>query len=134
MTNIHYFATAATIGILLTIFCITLNTTLSKGNVIQQANGIQNDGLQPHHTNMFEDISGYLAGEQVGHLKILLFYSICAISYHFLFTMKIIFVGITVDVYQPVREGCKGVACMSLTVFMFWMSHEYRKLRYSIFL
>ena len=73
-----------------------------------------------------------MAGEKVGHIRILLFYSVCAMSYHFLFTMKITLAGIKVDVYQPVREGCKGFACMSLTVFMFWMSHEYRKLRYCI--
>ena len=79
---------------------------------------------------MFEDIAYYMAGEKVGHLRILLFYSICAVSYHFLLTMKIIFTGFPGDVYQPVREGCKGLACISLTVFMFWMSHENRKLRY----
>ena len=136
VTDIHYFATAATVGILLTIFCITLNTTLSKDNEIYEAHEIQanqqhlvNEDIQHHSTKMFKDISCYMAGEKVGHIRILLFYSICAMSYHFLFTMKIIFAGIEVDVYQPVREGSKGFACMSLTVFMFWMSHEYRKLR-----
>lgn len=100
-----------------------------------QRNGIQdneNDQLmnQDRRINMFEDIAYYMAGEKVGHLRILLFYSICAVSYHFLLTMKIIFTGFPGDVYQPVREGCKGLACISLTVFMFWMSHENRKLRY----
>ena len=86
--------------------------------------------MQNHSINMFKGITSYMVGENVGHLRILLFYSICATSYHFLLTMKIIINGANVDVYQPVREGCKGVACISLTVFMFWMSHKHRKLRY----
>ena len=86
--------------------------------------------MQNHSINMFKGITSYMAGENVGDLRILLFYSICATSYHFLLTMKIIINGANVDVYQPVREGCKGVACISLTVFMFWMSHKHRKLRY----
>jgi hypothetical protein len=148
MTDIHYFATAAIIGILLTIFCITLNTTLSQDNsqipivgMLQtqdnhdgQQNNLVNEVPQHRSMNMFEDIASYVAGEKVGHLRILLFYSISAVSYHFLLTMKIISNDIEeVDTYQPVREGCKGLACMSLTVFMFWMSHEDRKLRYFIY-
>ena len=131
MTDIHYCATVATIGILLTIFCITLNTTLSHDN--SSTSMVVNEIRQGrgHGINMFEDISSYMAGENVGHLRILLFYSICATSYHFLLTMKIIINGVPADVYQPVREGCKGVACISLTFFMFWMSHKHRKLRYS---
>ena len=129
VTNIHYFATAATIGIFLTIFCITLNTSLSHNNS-QILAGEPNNENEDQSINMFEDIASYLAGEKVGHLRILLFYSICAVSYHFLLTLKIIFDGIQVDVFQPVREGFKGLSCISLTVFMFWMSHEYRKLRW----
>ena len=133
MTDIHYSATIATIGILVTIFCITLSTTLSHDN--SSVAMVVNDEIpqiQNHSINMFKGITSYMAGENVGHLRILLFYSISAASYHFLLTMKIIINGDTdtVDVYQPVREGCKGVACISLTVFLFWMSHKHRKLRY----
>ena len=136
MTDIHYSATAATIGILLTIFCITLSTTLSHDN--SSVAVVVNDEIpqmQNRSINMFKGITSYMAGENVGHLRILLFYSISAASYHFLLTMKIIINDSdsdtdTADVYQPVREGCKGVACISLTVFMFWMSHKHRKLRY----
>ena len=108
------------------------NHAHANGTQANQQNQV--NGIPQHHINMFEDIACYLAGEKVGHLRILLFYSICAVSYHFLLTMEIIFNGMTVDLYQPVREGCKGLACMSLTVFMFWMSHEHRKLRYFIYL
>ena len=133
MTDIHYSATIATIGILVTIFCITLSITLSHDN--SSVAMVVNDEIpqiQNRSINMFKGITSYMAGENVGHLRILLFYSISAASYHFLLTMKIIINGDTdtVDVYQPVREGCKGVACISLTVFLFWMSHKHRKLRY----
>ncbi|CAB3988203.1 Hypothetical predicted protein [Paramuricea clavata] len=142
MTDSHIAATAAIIGILLTIVCITLKTTQqgnsqvlivgmlqTQDNHDSQQNNLVNE-VQHRSVKMFEDIASYVAGEKVGHLKILLFYSISAVSYHFLMTMKITFNGIEeVDTLMPVREGCKGLACMSLTVFMFWMSHEDRKLR-----
>lgn len=121
--DIHYAATLSTVAVMVTIFCITLKTTMSDGNT---------EGGSPEEwvtiSDMFEDITSYLAGEQVSHLRVLLFYSICAASYHSLLTIRLS-TRKEMDIFQPVREGCKGVACISLTVFMFWMSHKHRKLR-----
>ena len=123
--QIHYGATISTVGVMLTIFCITMNTTMLNGDTQEEPP----EQPQSVSTQRFRDIITYMAGNEVSHLRVLLFYSIGATSYHFLVTMRVILRGGNMDVYQPVREGCKGVACLSLTIFMFWMSHEQRRLR-----
>ena len=109
---------------MVTIFCITLKITLSVEN--------NNEDPAEHDYSLetlFKDTTSYMAGEDVSHIRVLVFYSICAISYHFLLAIRVFMRGGEIDVLQPVREGCKGLACASLTVFMFWMSHRNRKLR-----
>lgn len=118
--DIHYAATISAVAVMVTILCITFKTTLSTDNTEEEL---------PEQWLMFKDIVSYMAGDQVGHLRVLLFYSIGAASYHFLVTIRVSLHDGEIDLFQPVREGCKGVACLSLTVFMFWMSHKQRKLR-----
>ena len=110
---------------MLTIFCITLKTTLSTDNYADE-----DVNHEYNLKTMFKDITCYMAGEGVNHVRLLVFYSICAISYHFLLAIRVVMRGTHIDIFQPVREACKGVACICLFVFMFWMSHTKRKLRY----
>ncbi|XP_028411332.1 uncharacterized protein LOC114533896 isoform X2 [Dendronephthya gigantea] len=127
-SDVHYAVTVAIGLIFLIIIGITLSTTLSFYNKCSPAQGTTSTSNE-QNDNRWKDLIEYMAGENVGDLRILLFYSICAVSYHLLLTLKVTFGGIHVDVYQPVREALKGLACVSLTVFMLWLSRKDRKLR-----
>ncbi|XP_046848306.1 uncharacterized protein LOC124441881 isoform X2 [Xenia sp. Carnegie-2017] len=115
-TDEHYLATGAIIGISLFVLGLTIDVTCC-----QRDN--EENTFMDRETTVFERITAYLAGENVGHSRILLFYSICAISYHSLLTVY------SDNNREKIRESCKGFACLILTVFMFWMNRDRRELR-----
>lgn len=114
-----YLSTGAVVLTCLTVFVTYLVLVYS---------GERNSHVPFDEKGPLDNISSYIAATSLRHMRLLLFYSITAVTYHFVFALHLSTVN-EFDRQRLVREGAKGVTCIFLALFATWGNHRQRKLR-----
>ncbi|XP_031567419.1 uncharacterized protein LOC116302290 [Actinia tenebrosa] len=121
-------ATAACLltSLTLAIVCVRLKCSGSSNRIPCEPN----DNQVPDSKG-FENVSVYISGEKFHHTKLLLFYSIVAVTYHTVLALHLTTVTphTKESYYQIARESFKAFGCISLGMFGMWMCHKRRRIR-----
>ena len=75
-----------------------------------------------------QNFEAYVSFRSLSHVRLLLFYSLTAVTYHFVYALHVTTLH-TYDVLRIVREVLKGISCIFIALFGLWITHDKRQLR-----
>ncbi|XP_048581388.1 uncharacterized protein LOC116619087 [Nematostella vectensis] len=116
--------------IVATVACFLNTLTIVVVCIWLQCSGSLKVVPETDEKGFFSNISVYVSGNQFEHVKLALFYSVIGVTFHSVYALHIIIKPDPVGgKWRWQREMSKALACVFLSMFVYWMSHRNRKLR-----